>query len=236
MVKILVSPMNVREAEKSIVGGADIIDVKNPLEGSLGANFPWVIKEISLLVKEAGKEISATLGDMDFKPGTASLAALGAAYSGADYIKVGLYGIRNVIQVKDMLNPVTKSVRDYDSRKKIIAAAYADFSDIGSISPLELSGICDELPVDGIMVDTAVKDGKTLFDIMSDEEIEDFISGAREAGLICALAGSIKTEHLSKIKRMGPDIIGVRTLVCRDGRNTEVESDKVAELVRIIGR
>ena len=41
--KLLVSPMNVQEAIASEQGGADIIDVKNPREGSLGANFPWVI-------------------------------------------------------------------------------------------------------------------------------------------------------------------------------------------------
>jgi len=85
--KVLVSPMNVAEALQAIEGGADIIDVKNPAEGSLGANFPWVIREISEIAKKHGKEISATTGDMPFKPGTASLAALGAAVAGADYIK-----------------------------------------------------------------------------------------------------------------------------------------------------
>lgn len=236
MVKILVSPMNVEEAEKSVSGGADIIDVKNPLEGSLGANFPWVIKQIASLVKSAGKEISATIGDMDFKPGTASLAALGAAYSGADYIKVGLYGVRDETQAKKMLEPVVNAVRGYDKRKKVIAAAYADYSDINSVSPLELSSILSEISVDGIMVDTAVKDGRNLFDVMSEEDVKCFISHARKAGVLCALAGGIKKEHISIIKKLRPDIIGVRTLVCRDGRNTEVETDKVAELVKVIGQ
>ena len=43
---LLISPINREEALESIKGGADIVDVKNPKEGSLGANFPWVIKEI----------------------------------------------------------------------------------------------------------------------------------------------------------------------------------------------
>ena len=43
---LLISPINHEEALESIKGGADIVDVKNPKEGSLGANFPWVIKEI----------------------------------------------------------------------------------------------------------------------------------------------------------------------------------------------
>ena len=38
--------MNEKEALEAIAGGADIIDVKNPQEGALGANYPWVIKKI----------------------------------------------------------------------------------------------------------------------------------------------------------------------------------------------
>ena len=92
---LLISPINHEEALESIKGGADIVDVKNPKEGSLGANFPWVIKEIRELTPE-DKLVSATLGDVPYKPGTVSLAAMGAHVSGADYIKVGLYGTKTM--------------------------------------------------------------------------------------------------------------------------------------------
>ena len=36
---LLISPINREEALESIEGGSDIVDVKNPKEGSLGANF-----------------------------------------------------------------------------------------------------------------------------------------------------------------------------------------------------
>jgi len=38
IMKLLVSPINVEEANICKIAGADIIDVKNPKEGSLGAN------------------------------------------------------------------------------------------------------------------------------------------------------------------------------------------------------
>ena len=88
---LLISPINTEEALEAIEGGADIIDVKNPKEGSLGANFPWVIRSIRELTPK-NMLVSATLGDVPYKPGTVSLAAAGAVVSGADYIKVGLYG------------------------------------------------------------------------------------------------------------------------------------------------
>jgi uncharacterized protein (UPF0264 family) len=44
--KLLISPINKEEAIIASRGGADIVDVKNPKEGSLGANFPWVIRDV----------------------------------------------------------------------------------------------------------------------------------------------------------------------------------------------
>jgi len=48
--ELLVSPCSVEEAKNSLA--ADIIDVKNPAEGSLGANFPWIIKAIKNLTEK----------------------------------------------------------------------------------------------------------------------------------------------------------------------------------------
>ena len=99
---LLISPINHDEAIESIEGGADIVDVKNPKEGSLGANFPWVIKDIRELTP-SDMLVSATLGDVPYKPGTVSLAAMGALVSGADYIKVGLYGPSNYEEAVEVM-------------------------------------------------------------------------------------------------------------------------------------
>ena len=82
--RLLVSPRDIEEAKRSCA--ADIIDVKRPAEGSLGANFPWIIRAVREL---SGKPVSAAIGDFDFRPGGASLAAYGAAHAGADYVKIG---------------------------------------------------------------------------------------------------------------------------------------------------
>jgi hypothetical protein len=226
--------MNYEEAIECLKGGADIIDVKNPREGSLGANFPWVIKSIARLVKEMGRELSATTGDLDFKPGTASLAALGAAIAGADYIKVGLYGVKNVNQAYEMLKGVTRSVKDFDQEKKVVGAAYADHIRIGSISPLDLPEAAQRAEVDGIMIDTAIKDGSNLFDYLKPNQLLRFVELARQHGMFCALAGSIDWRHLERLKEISPDIIGVRTIVCERGRGSRIRSDLVEKLMREI--
>ncbi|WP_290899698.1 (5-formylfuran-3-yl)methyl phosphate synthase [Ferroglobus sp.] len=232
--KVLVSPMSLEEAIECIKGGADIIDVKNPAEGSLGANFPHVIKEVSELVKKNGKEVSATIGDMEFKPGTASLAALGAAFSGADYVKVGLYGVRSEREVYEMMKEVVRAVKDFDEGKKVVAAAYGDYTRIRSVSPFDIPEASYKAGADGIMVDTAIKDGKDIFSFMKFEELERFIEEAHKRGMFCAIAGSLKWEHIEILKKLNPDIIGVRTMVCESGRNSSIKAELVEKLTQAL--
>ena len=232
--KVLVSPMSIEEAIEAIQGGADIIDVKNPAEGSLGANFPWVIREISDLAKKHGKEISATTGDMPYKPGTASLAALGAAVAGADYIKVGLYGVKNSQEANEMMIGVTRAVKDYDPKKKVVAAGYGDFYRINAVSPLNLPDVVAKAGVDIVMVDTAIKDGTALFDHMKIDDIRRFVQLAHDNGLMVALAGNIGWGHIDLLKELSPDIIGVRTIVCENGRSSMIKRELVTRLMEAV--
>ncbi len=152
--RLLVSPMNIVEARAALAGGADILDVKNPKEGSLGANFPWAIREVADLA--GGRvPVSATIGDLDYKPGTASLAALGAAVSGADYIKAGLLGVKTQSQAEEMIKGIVKAVKDFDSGKKVVAAGYSDYARAGCVSPMLLPAAAAKAGADLVMVDTA---------------------------------------------------------------------------------
>lgn len=224
--RLLVSPMNIAEAQAALAGGADIIDVKNPKEGSLGANFPWAIRAVVELA--AGRvPVSATIGDLDFKPGTASLAALGAAVSGADYIKAGLLGVRRPDQALEMMTGIVRAVKDFDARKKVVASGYSDCVRAGSISPMLLPAVAAEAGADLVMVDTAVKDGRPTFDFMSEQDLSDFISTGHAYGLEVALAGTIGFQHLETLKRLDPDIIGVRGIVCGGDRRAAVQAELV---------
>jgi uncharacterized protein (UPF0264 family) len=221
--------MNIVEARAALAGGADILDVKNPKEGSLGANFPWAIRAVVDLT-ESKVPVSATIGDLDYKPGTASLAALGAAVSGADYIKAGLLGVRTQEQAEEMLIGIVRAVKDYDPGKKVVAAGYSDYARANSISPMLLPGVAAKAGADLVMVDTAIKDGKSTFEFMSEEELKDFISLGHAEGLEVALAGTIGFQHLGLLKQLSPDIIGVRGIVCGGDRRSAIRSELVEKL------
>jgi uncharacterized protein (UPF0264 family) len=68
-----------------------------------------------------------------------------------------------------------------------------------------------------VMLDTALKDGRSLFENMSEAELRRFIALARAAGLKTALAGSVALKHLPLVRALAPDIIGMRGAVCLGG-------------------
>ncbi|MEV3874202.1 (5-formylfuran-3-yl)methyl phosphate synthase [Streptomyces sp. NPDC049906] len=218
---LLISPDGMEEALDCARAAEhlDIVDVKKPDEGSLGANFPWVIREVRDAIP-ADKPVSATVGDVPYKPGTVAQAALGAVVSGATYIKVGLYGCTTPEQAVEVMHGVVRAVKDHRPDALVVASGYADAHRIGCVNPLALPDIAHRSGADAAMLDTAVKDGTRLFDHLPPPECEEFVRRAHRAGLLAALAGSVKAEDLGCLTRMGTDIVGVRGAVCEGGDRT----------------
>jgi len=226
--QLLVSPSSVDEARSSVA--ADIIDVKKPSEGSLGANFPWVIREIKALSE---KPVSAAIGDFDYKPGGASLAAYGAACAGADYVKIGL-AFDGAEKARDVISAVVRAVKDEFPEKNVVIAAYSDYARMGTISPFEMAPIAAECGADFAMVDTGIKDRRSTFEFMDEAALRRFTTGNEKLGLGTALAGSLTFEDIDALKRIGPDIIGVRGMVCGGDRNATVREDLIRTALAMI--
>lgn len=215
--KLLVSVVSEMEVVPAVEGGADIIDVKNPAEGALGANFPHVIRGVCRLTPPE-LEVSATVGDAPNLPGTVSLAALGAAVCGVHYVKVGLFGTRTPREAVFLLREVCRAVRSHVPSTRIIAAAYADAHKVNSLPPLTLPAVAAEAGADGCLLDTAVKGDGTLFSNLGDDRLQEFVAECREARLLCGLAGSLGAADIPHVCKFGADLIGVRTAACRGDR------------------
>ena len=214
--KLLVSVVDDREAVEAVEGGADIVDVKNPAEGSLGANFPWVIKQVRRSVSQ-NVAVSATLGDLPNLPGTAALAALGAAASGADYVKAGLLGSRTWREATLLMKAVCKAVKEFNPTIRVIAAAYADYADIRSLSLTDLPKVASASGSDGILVDIGAKRDRKLFDYIEEEALASWVKRSHDLGLSVALAGLLDIGDVAKCYRLGADIFGVRKSACEGG-------------------
>lgn len=227
MVLLLVSVRDAEEALLAVRGGADVVDVKNPEEGSLGAGFPWVISEVRGVVPPH-LPVSAAIGDFPHLPGSASLASLGALQAGADLVKVGLRGSRTEEQVLSLLRAVVRTVR-YFGRGEVVACAYGDFERAGTLEPLRLPELAKEAGSWGVMLDTAVKDGRPLTSFLSRAELEEFSERARSLGLKVALAGALGEEEIPKLAPLA-EVIGVRGAACLLGRGGRISPERVRRL------
>ncbi|HWQ65656.1 MAG TPA: (5-formylfuran-3-yl)methyl phosphate synthase [Methanospirillum sp.] len=226
--QLLVSPASIDEAKQSLA--ADIVDVKRPEEGSLGASFPWIIRAIKDLTH---KPVSAAIGDFDYKPGGAALTALGAAAAGADYIKIGLM-FDGKDEAAEMVSSVVRAVKDTYPEKTVVIAAYSDWERLSTISPFDLVPIAAREGADVTMVDTGIKDGRSTFEFMSEEDLTEFTRLNRALGMRAALAGSLKFEDLETLKRIDPDIIGVRGMVCGGDRRATVREELVMKAISMV--
>ena len=233
-VRLLVSVVNAEEVEAALAGGADIVDVKNPAEGSLGAPIPALLRAVRSRVASPA-EVSAALGDAPHLPGTMALAAAGAAACGADYLKIGLMGSARPEQALDLLVAVRRATAEVNPRAKLMAAAYSDASRVGALPACELPSIAREAGFDGVMLDTAVKDGATTFDAMGEDGVAAFLAAARALGLVTAVAGSLGLADLERSWRLGADIVGVRGSACEGGRRGTVSAARVRSLRAALG-
>jgi (5-formylfuran-3-yl)methyl phosphate synthase len=235
-VKLLVSCANETEAAAAARGGADIIDAKNPKEGALGASFPWIVRNIKAIAGNI--EVSCTLGDLPNLPGSVSFAALGAATTGAQYVKVGLGGVRTRDDAMCLLRGAVKAAKDFNPAVKIVAAGYADAERTGSLDPMIVPEIADNANADVAMVDTGFKNGDNLFSFLTKLEIREIVADAHQRGLKVALAGSLRKEHLPDVFGLDADIVGVRGAACtnKDRINGQVTLEAVRELADILKR
>jgi (5-formylfuran-3-yl)methyl phosphate synthase len=223
-VKLLVSVVSAAEARAALAGGADIIDVKDPREGALGAPSPRTLAEVVAAVDGAAP-VSVALGDLPDLPHTAALAACGAAACGVDYVKLGLRGVRGLERAVALVTAVADALAARagaagagaaGAGPAVIAAAYADglAADPPAFDPALLPELVARTGIEGALIDTLAKDGRGLYGSLSEAAVGDLVARTRAAGGSFGVAGQLRTGELTRVEA---DIVGVRSAVCRGG-------------------
>jgi (5-formylfuran-3-yl)methyl phosphate synthase len=233
--RLLVSVTDAAEAQLAVAGGVDVVDVKNPAEGSLGAPAPGVIAAVAAVLP-ADMPLSAAVGDLPSLPGTAALAALGAARSGAASVKIGLWGTSTRDEAVAVLRAARKAV---DGDAEVVAVAYADAARVPGrpLPPRELVAAAREAGVAGCLLDTAIKDGRGLLSWLAVDALAELAAEAHAAGLQMALAGALRADDLPEIRATGADVVGVRSAACRNGERTApLDPSRIARLRAVCGR
>lgn len=209
MTKWLASVQSLEEAKALSLALPDILDLKNPAAGALGALSIEAVTEIVDWV--AGRCLtSATVGDLEMQAGIIAGAVKAMAATDVDYIKVGLFADP---QLAVCLDSLKEKLADID--KPVIAVLFAD-------QPLDLSLLpaVKQAGFSGVMVDTATKNGQGLLEHWSVATVNAFINQARELGLLCGLAGALRIEDIDTLEPLGADYLGFRSALCDKQQRT----------------
>jgi (5-formylfuran-3-yl)methyl phosphate synthase len=230
-VQLLVSVRSAAEVDPAIIGGADIIDAKEPSRGSLGAVTAGTLAEILDRVP-VEQPVSIALGDVASPEEVVAriLALALPARSAPLFLKLGFAGIRSPSLVGDILETAVATAAKEAVPSRIVAVAYADVERAGALSPELVCRLASESRATGVLLDTHTKDGQSLLKWIRLSDLTVWVSRARGIGLLTALAGGLGMDELALVAQASPDVVGVRGAACEGGRHGSVTLGRVLAL------
>jgi hypothetical protein len=233
--QLLVSVRSEEEVADALAGGADIIDAKEPARGSLGPVTAAVLRRIAVRVPEP-VPLSVALGDLTAPDAVrAAVAAAGAVApvrTAPVYLKLGFARERSSARVSGLLESARAAAGGTPiARCLLVAVAYADAEAAGSPPPEDMLRSAIAAGADALLLDTCVKDGRTLLDHAPLARLAALSVAARAAGLLFAVAGSLDLASIERVADLA-DVVGVRGAACLGGREGRVDAARVGELRR----
>lgn len=207
---MLASVTSIDEAGMALDAEVDIIDLKQPARGALGA---LDIDQVKAIVKSIHGQcpISATIGDMPMQPELVFNAVQAMAETGVDYIKIGFF------PGDDWQGTLAKLAGLTQQNHALIAVLFADHAiDFGIMDDLKNAGFT------GVMLDTMNKNNGSLTQIMAKAELERFVRYAKTKQLLCGLAGSLRMEDIAELVCYEPDYLGFRGALCLQHNRTSL--------------
>lgn len=201
MTRMLASVTDGWELETAIEAGVDIIDLKNPHSGALGA-LP--IETIRALVGQCRGRcpVSATVGDLPAEPQQLTEAIHQTALCGVEYVKVGFFSSRN-------LDPCLQAIAEQTPDHDVVAVLFADRH-----PPLERLHDFADAGFRGVMLDTAGKGGGGLLDHIGLNRLKSFVTQVRALDMLSGLAGSLGLDDIPPLRALRPDYLGFRGALC----------------------
>lgn len=215
MTGFLASVTSAAEAEIVLASGADIIDLKDPYSGALGA-LPSPIIEDAVRAVAGRRTVSATAGDLPMEPRLVADAVARIAGFGADIVKVGMF------PGGDPRACIAALAREAARGTRIVAVLFADQDpDFAMIDRLHDAGFI------GAMLDTADKRAGGLRRHLGDAMLTEFVVRVSRQGMLTGLAGSLGLADIAPLARHAPDYLGFRGALCKDGRTSTLDPERV---------
>ena len=217
---LLASVADLAEMRAAIEGGADIVDLKQPSFGALGAWSVEALQAAVMLWNACGPQrpaLSATAGDQPMVPALLAEACAGVAATGVPIVKAGLFRSPHAASCIEALAPLA-------ARTHLVGVLFADQQ-----PDFQLVGRAAAAGFYGIMLDTADKKAGPLTAHLDALTLGQFVEEARRHGLITGLAGSLALEHIPMLGGIGADYLGFRGALCTGGRTGRLDPLRLAQ-------
>ncbi len=217
---LLVSVQSADEALTVLAGGADVIDVKQPSRGSLGAADLATIADVVRAV--AGRApVTAAAGELRDWPADAWPHP---APAGVAMVKIGLAGCAAIVgwpaRWRDAIAALAGNAQP-------VAVVYADWQAAAAPEPRRVLAEAVALGCPALLVDTWDKSSGTLLDHWPQNELREFVRQVRDQHIAPVLAGSLSGDALAAVARLGPRFVAVRGAVCDTGRTGRLSLQRV---------
>ncbi|MBI3837767.1 MAG: (5-formylfuran-3-yl)methyl phosphate synthase [Planctomycetia bacterium] len=225
MIRLLISVRNAEEAQVALAGGADLIDVKEPNRGSLGAADALAIKAV---VREvAGRvSVSAALGELLWGN------RLDASLAGQlQYAKFGLAGCG--IE-PDWTTRWKQAIAQLPEGITPVAVAYADWKSALAPEPREVLEYAQAFECGAVLVDTYDKTHGSLLEHWALADLGRFVNAVRQRSLLCVMAGGLGLAEISELLPLAPDYIAVRGAACRGDRTGRLDIERIRRLAAVV--
>ena len=223
---LLVSVRNVDEARIALQSGVELIDVKEPQRGALGACDDATISEIAAVVGDQ-VPLSVALGELrDFMT-----TQLPLRLPGIRFAKFGLAGMDDVPNWKTRL---VETWAELPGHVAPVAVIYADSTQAHSPAWPEILDIARESSCGAVLIDTCLKDGRNVFEHFSKADLCGLSRHVREAGMLFVVGGSLDETTIPIVAELGVDYVAVRGAACKHSRTSEIDAGRIARIAQVL--
>jgi uncharacterized protein (UPF0264 family) len=226
---LLVSVRNTEEALVALEGGADVIDVKEPNRGSLGAADLTTISEIVRTVNQAAP-VTAALGEMIDLPKSEFHRERKPNWNGISVFKIGLSQCRELRDWQKIWSTAIFRLRTAWPDSRPVAVQYADWQAARAPAPHDLLQAAIEHRCPALLIDTWDKSAGSLFDHWPPQDLREFLARVRSHRISVVLAGSLGADDFQAAAALRPDLLAVRGAACIGGRGGTVSAKLVRQL------
>jgi uncharacterized protein (UPF0264 family) len=231
--ELLVSVQDSQEAALALESGIAWLDLKAPARGPLGRPDLELVQRTRMQLLQRGQPIRWSIAGgelLDWQPSQDMpfLASLGT--SGA--LKLALANCKNS---NDWPQRAEQIFSGLPSREQAILVHYADAEAVQAPGWDEVLRVSIRLGSRYVLIDTAIKNGKSLLQHCPVGILRERIAMARSEGLQVAIAGSLPMHALPTACSVGARWVGLRGALCHETRTSKLSRERLEQALSIVG-